>query len=331
VNLIPSTRQPSGSEAKPEIITIGTVNADILMGPQSSWPTPGTETVLPDSEIREGGGAGNTAIALRALGAQQRMICNIGNDVLGNWLIEKFGPLAADWSTTDISTALTVGFNHPDGERTFFSTAGHCAIFDGDTVDNVLARADLTGVIVLFVGPFLTPALVPSIKGLLVDIKRRGGITALDTAWPTGGWDNETCQYLSMWLPKIDILLLNEAETRGYLGLPPEQSDYDTKKITSMMTENSIFALKRGERGALAVRKNSVPVIADAAPVDVVDTVGAGDCFNAGFLLSYARGGSLEMCLQAGNRTAVAAISSSPRTYASAEAVGITSSINYQA
>ncbi len=329
MNVVPTDVPLDARKDKSEIITIGTVNADILMGPQSPWPTPGTETVLPDSELREGGGAGNTAIALRALGARQRMICSIGNDVLGNWLREIFGPLADDWTVANVSTALTVGLNHPGGERTFFSTSGHCADFDKAAVEKVLAGIDLDGVIVLFVGPFLTPKLVPAVGDLLADIRQRGGITALDTAWPTGGWGDDVCARVSSWLGQVGILLLNDAETEGYLGVSPSDDGFGSDEITSLMPDGGIFALKQGPAGAQATQNGGAPVALSSGKIAVVDTVGAGDCFNAGFLLSYSRGGGLEECLRAGIKTAEVAISSSPRTYATADTINLISHLNY--
>jgi len=61
-----------------------------------------------------------------------------------------------------------------------------------------------------------------------------------------------------------------------------------------------LVIVKRGAEGAIAGLDGGV-VQVPAIPVEVVDTTGAGDCFNAGFLYGYLRGASLETCLRAGN------------------------------
>ena len=71
-------------DPKREIISIGTINVDQLLGPIDHWPDRGTETVYPQYEMRVGGGGGIFGAALMALGANQRMVVNIGRDeILG--------------------------------------------------------------------------------------------------------------------------------------------------------------------------------------------------------------------------------------------------------
>ena len=75
--------QSSGRPAQPTIHVIGGVTVDLIMGPVAPWPRPGTETFVNHSELRAGGPAGNTALALRALNVRHRVVSNIGNDMFG--------------------------------------------------------------------------------------------------------------------------------------------------------------------------------------------------------------------------------------------------------
>lgn len=309
---------------KPELVIVGTVNVDLIMGPQEPWPTPGTEVILPNADLREGGGAGNTALALHALDCNQRMIVNVGKDLFGDWLRERYGALSRDWIVDPVDTALTVGITHPDGERTFLSTPGHVAVFRPEDVITKLAQLDLEGVVVLFVGTSLMPTLRPALGDIFQGVREGGGIVALDTAWPTEGWTDEMRNTVLDWLPHVSIFLLNEAETRG---LMPSQDDGETdyQSVLSRMPEDALFVTKLGPKGARADRLGETPQFAAPEPAPVVDTIGAGDSFNAGFLLAYARGQSISDCLSVGTRTATAAISSSPRHYPSANEVGLVS------
>src|SRR5581483_8561139 len=97
----------------PTIYVTGNVNVDLIMGPLGQWPKVGTEIVLPHSEIRIGGAAGNTALALAALGAPHRLIASVGDDIFGRWLQSGFA--AADWAVAEGATTVSVGIVDPGG------------------------------------------------------------------------------------------------------------------------------------------------------------------------------------------------------------------------
>src|SRR4029078_8380438 len=61
-----------------------------------------------------------------------------------------------------------------------------------------------------------------------------------------------------------------------------------------------IVVVKRGASGACAAGAGEAPVRVAAMPVDPVDTTGAGDSFNAGFLRAWLDGGTLGDCLELG-------------------------------
>ena len=81
------------------------------------------------------------------------------------------------------------------------------------------------------------------------------------------------------------------------------------------MPEDSIVVVKRGPDGAIAVGPDGALVSAEAPAVKVVDTIGAGDVFNAAFLAALAGGAPLGDCVAAGTAVASRAISTLPRSY----------------
>ncbi|RED46102.1 carbohydrate kinase family protein [Aestuariispira insulae] len=325
--IIPQKRKnsdfPLAMLERAEVVTVGTVNVDLIMGPQEPWPTPGTEVILPNASLREGGGAGITAMALAALGCRQRMIVNVGQDLFGDWLRQRYGGLSQDWIVEDVDTALTVGITHPDGERTFLSTPGHVAVFKPEDVMDRLKGMGLDEVIVLFVGTSLMPALAPGLPEIFRYVRARGGLVALDTAWPTGGWTEELRREVFGWLGEVSILLLNEIEAEGLLGDVKADGLPDVSRALYQMPEGAVFVTKLGDRGARIDRLGAEPLSVDAAMVQPVDTIGAGDSFNAGFLAALARGLPMEACLELAVRTASIAISSDPRRYPNAEEIGL--------
>jgi len=81
------------------------------------------------------------------------------------------------------------------------------------------------------------------------------------------------------------------------------------------MPEGAIIVVKRGPDGALAIGPDGLLVSVAAPVVEVVDTIGAGDVFNAAFLAALASDEPLISCLQAGTAVASRAISTLPRNY----------------
>jgi sugar/nucleoside kinase (ribokinase family) len=140
--------------AAPAITLIGDIGIDLVMGPLAGWPEIGTETLMPRSEMRAGGSAGNVALALRSLGAPVRLISAIGNDPLGHWLTGQFDGIDTELTVIDTATSTSVGLLHEGGERNFFTTRGHLET----QVWTPPARAR-SGDIVLLTGVFLLPEM----------------------------------------------------------------------------------------------------------------------------------------------------------------------------
>jgi sugar/nucleoside kinase (ribokinase family) len=81
------------------------------------------------------------------------------------------------------------------------------------------------------------------------------------------------------------------------------------------MAKGATVVIKRGPEGAAAMGADGRLISAAALKVDVVDTIGAGDVFNAAFLAALAAGKPLAACLAEGTGVASRAISTSPRSY----------------
>ena len=135
---------------------------------------------------------------------------------------------------------------------------------------------------------FLQRALRPRVAKLFRLAKQAGLTTSLDTNDdPDGRWDldNEIFKHL-------DVLLPNESEAcRLAKGATPEAS------LETLAKQVPLVAMKRGEKGAVA-KRGDAEVVSSPFPTQAVDSIGAGDSFDAGFLHQYIRGASLEACLR---------------------------------
>jgi sugar/nucleoside kinase (ribokinase family) len=301
------------NEAAGTLYVAGNVNVDLILGPLAQWPRIGTETILPHYELRAGGQAGNSGLALAALGARHRVIANTGDDALGRWLRDAFAATGAAWPTASAPTTVTVGLVHPNGERTFFTNIGHLTQFSPDQVLAQLPMRAQSGDLVLLCGVFLSPLLVRGGKRLCEQLAQRGFALALDPGWPVEPWQAVRSAVAS-WLPCVQHVLLNDLETLSLADA--SQLDRAAAWILSRLPSGATLVVKCGADGARAW-SGARQVHRRAPAVQVVDTVGAGDVFNAGYLSGVAAGLSLEDCVERGVRIASLAVSTSPRRYGS--------------
>lgn len=298
-----------------EIFVVGNVNLDLIMGSQKPWPAVGTEVILPHMEWRPGGAAGNVALALKALDASFQLIAASGQDALGVWLQDSFKDIPGKIWSFDTNTALTVGIVHPDNERTFFSHLGHLEAFKLEHVLACLETAKPSDVLLLL-GVFVLPKLRAQYLELLIEARKRSMVIVLDTGWASEGW--AVCQdEANAWLPYCDHLLINEIEAMNWGA----QIDFETSctALQQKMPENAVLVVKQGSSGASWHQADFVGRCA-APKVKVVDTIGAGDTFNAGYLSKLVLGEPLENCVKTGIATASLAVSTFPRVYTIAQA-----------
>jgi sugar/nucleoside kinase (ribokinase family) len=139
---------------------------------------------------------------------------------------------------------------------------------------------------------FLQTALRPRVKELFRIAKEAGLSTSLDTNDdPEDRWARDVLDVLT-W---VDVLLPNEREACRLAGLE------DSRKALDFLAERvPLVAMKRGERGVIA-RQGSEIFEALPPRVPGVDTIGAGDSFDAGFLYRFIQGADIRECLRMGN------------------------------
>ena len=299
------------AEEPRRILIAGNVNIDHVLGPQTPWPQPGQEVFVPHSELRAGGAAGNAALALHALGTPLLLAASRGPDAFGQLLAETLGEVPALWRLSGRSTGISVGLTHPDGERTFFSFLGHLAEYGpGDTAP-LLAQAR-PGEVLLVCGSFVGVAWRAHHPALLAQARALGVLVALDPGWPPEGYTPAVRAEVRGWLPLTEHLLINALEARALTG---RTTDGDAAEaLRDWLAPGGSLVIKQGPDGAAAWQAEAHCRVA-APAVQVVDTIGAGDTFNAGYLWALLRGEALEERVRCGTSVASAAISSSPRRY----------------
>jgi sugar/nucleoside kinase (ribokinase family) len=141
---------------------------------------------------------------------------------------------------------------------------------------------------------FLQKALRPRVPDLFRLAKEAGLSTSMDTNDdPDDRWERDVLEVL----PWVDTLLPNEDEACRLARMTDPMLALDF-----LATRVPLVVMKRGEKGALA-RRGSELLEALPPRVVAVDTIGAGDSFDAGFLHKLIRGAKIEECLRYGNLT----------------------------
>jgi len=139
---------------------------------------------------------------------------------------------------------------------------------------------------------FLQTALRPRVKDLFRIAKEAGLSTSLDTNDdPEDRWERDVLDVLA-W---VDVLLPNEREACRLARL-----EDPIKALDFLAGRVPLVVMKRGERGALARRGTEIFEVL-APRVSAVDTIGAGDSFDAGFLHRFIQGVDVHECLRFGN------------------------------
>lgn len=292
------------------LIIIGDVGVDLVLGPISGWPRVGTETLVERSELRAGGSAGNAALAVSYLGGQSRLISTVGNDESGAWLAEQLRPLQASLATCDGPTTLTVGLIDSCGERTFFTTRGHLEALTYELLRPRIDPAPAATSIALLCGVFLTPALRAAYPLLIRELQALGYAIALDTNWPPQDWSAALRADVAGWISACDHVLLNDLEIRSLADR--DELDIAIGELAPMLKRGATLVVKTGARGAIGVQDGARCEQA-AARAEIFDTTGAGDSFNAGYLLARLDGAGLAASLAAGCAAATSIIARFPR------------------
>jgi sugar/nucleoside kinase (ribokinase family) len=287
-----------------DVAVIGNVNVDLIVRDVIELPPPGTESAVDSVDLRAGGAAVNTALTLAALNVPASVVGSVGDDRFGAFLIGELA--AADVDTSCVRTipgaptGISIAFEAPGRDRSFLTLLGSLADFDASMVP----RQALAARFVVFVGYFLLPALADGLRELMVRAGTGGSTILFDPGWDPAGWPPSTVSRLRDLLPAVDVLVPNAMEAAALSG------EEDPLVAARMLQEatRGWAVVKLGAEGCLAVGPGGAEVSSSAPPVDVVDTVGAGDAFDGGLIAALRDGSTVPEALGFATRVASALV-----------------------
>lgn len=296
----------------------GSTNVDLFIGGVDRLPSLGREEFAVDNlawcgeplRMVIGGNGANSAYILAKLGVHVRLASAIGEDLLGNVVHDWLRAAGVDQSwlrrRTDAATSTTTIVSDAARRRLSFHHPGAYATY---TQEDLPAGWSKGLDVLLITGYPLLKGLRPhGCRALVATAKAAGAITALDVGPPIG--EPVTLAELEPLLSALDYVVINEYE----MQLLAQQANIMSESLADQVEP----LLARGAR-ALVVRQgawgatlfgNGHAHHAPAQKCEVLQTVGAGDAFNGGFLNGLAQGLHASDALALGNSVAQQVVSS---------------------
>ncbi len=244
---------------------------------------------LPSFQKVIGGSAANTLAGLQHLKMQTALLGKVGADAEGDYYCEEFKRIGGDIScfkkNPEVRTGRCISLITPDTERTMRTDLGAAATFKVTeiTADDFrdVAHMHIEGYMMFNMDVFMH---------VLKLAKDCGATVSLDFA---------SFEVVRIFRDKlddilrryVDVVFANEDETREFFGIKGELDPH--KAAGDLLEFCGTAAVKLGKRGA-CIRNAHETAVVGSELVTAVDTTGAGDLWQAGFLYAWLNGYSLE-------------------------------------
>ena len=261
-----------------DLIVVGEINPDLILSGNVEPSFGQVEKAIDDAVLTIGSSSCIFACGAARLGLKVAFVGKIGQDEFGVFMS---GQLALHGIDTrgvivdkNIKTGLSVILSRGN-DRAILTYSGSIPELQYHEIDiGMLVRARH-----LHIGSyFLLEKLQPDIPKLFREAHSNGLSTSLDTNFdPDELWDNG----LNAALEETDIFFPNETELRA---ISHEDDNY--QGMAKIAGDERIVAVKLGPKGGITYCAGET-VTAEAIPVQVVDTTGAGDSFDAGYIYGY--------------------------------------------
>jgi sugar/nucleoside kinase (ribokinase family) len=276
-----------------DVLVVGELNVDLILDGVGAAPEVGKEVLARSTTLALGSSSAIFASNLRCLGPEVAFLGKVGDDLFGAFVVERLRARGVDTRmilpAEGIATGVTVALNHGE-DRAMITALGameHLSI--EDVTGERLASArhlHLSSI-------FLQPGILPHAATLFQRAKATGMTTSFNPQWdPSEAWDLD----LAAILPSVDVFLPNEAELLHLTRMRDVPS-----ALAALRPFARTVAVKQGRGGATAEASGRVVARPAFLNTRVVDAIGAGDSFDAGFVARFLEGDTLEGCLGSAN------------------------------
>ena len=259
-----------------------------------------------------GGSAANTIIGLARLGVKTGFIGKVATDREGSLLhnnLQNENVNTKGVMLSDNGRSGTVsGFVDGKGQRALYVDPGVNDCVEDEEIDMDYINNTEVLHLTSFVGKYDEKSIKSQKK--VVDELSTDVSLSFD---PGRLYTDRGIQFLDKFLMRTDILLINRSELKHLLTGKIENSRSNNEDIKQETVKTAgkiqdeygidIVVVKLGDQGSYVTR-NGESIFTKAFKVSCVDTTGAGDAFNAGFIKGYINGENIESCAIKGNYVA---------------------------
>jgi sugar/nucleoside kinase (ribokinase family) len=272
-----------------DLMVVGEINPDLILRGDVTPAFGQVEQSVEDATLTIGSSSAIFACGAARLGLRVAFVGKIGDDVFGWFIRQQLAERGVDVAGIVVDPAIRTGLSvilSRGVDRAILTYSGSIAMLRYTEIDLHLldqARHMHLGAY------FMLDALRPDVPKLFAEAHHRGLTVSLDTNYdPTERWDGGLHEALGY----VDVFLPNETELCIIAGA----KDADTA-LERLAQRVPTIAVKLGSKGGVACQ-NGQKVVANALPVGVVDTTGAGDTFDAGFIYGYLSGWDIGRALR---------------------------------
>jgi sugar/nucleoside kinase (ribokinase family) len=271
-----------------DVLVAGEINPDLILAGDVKPEFNQVEKLVDSAALTIGSSSAIFACGAARLGLKVAFIGVCGDDVFGRFMLDEMQKRNVDVSNVIIcpnaQTGLSVILNR-GADRAILTHLGLIADLQAsDIADSLLSQARHLHV----ASYFLQTKLQPDLPALFKRAHSLGLTTSLDTNYdPSEKWLG-----FDELLSATDIFLPNKTE-----ALSITKSDDVESASMQLASKSKLVAIKLGADGAMACNQNIIAQ-SKSISVNVVDTVGAGDTFDSGFLYGYLNNWPLEKSLR---------------------------------
>lgn len=278
-----------------DVLALGELNADLILNKIDGEPEIGKEKFAQDMILTLGSSTAIFAANIASLGSRTAFVGMIGKDSFGDLVKSSLQSKGVDTSllieTDKAATGATIVLNYNE-DRAMVTYQGTMDMMSFADIDkNIFKETKHVHISSIF--------LQSGIKKDLIEIlsyaQKCGVTTSLDTQWdPIEKWDFDYARIL----PLVSVFIPNEKEL--LLLTSSHKLDEAIEKVRPYI---NTCVIKRGSKGSLLIQKDTENDMPSFLNKEVVDAIGAGDSFNAGFVHQFTQGKSLIECQRFGNLT----------------------------
>jgi sugar/nucleoside kinase (ribokinase family) len=289
----------------PLVLVLGDANVDLVI-PLQDHLSDAVFSRDSSLELHGGGTAANTAAALARLGEQVNFIGGVGSDSFGQWVIDDLKNEGVNISqiqtVQDAFTSMVLAIIHPDGERELFvwpDSGGAHTKLDFDSIHPEIFQ---NAVWLHTTGLCLREEPVRSGQLSAMRLAKEEGLTvSLDLNLRLESWDldHELREIFEQAVEYSDVVFGSGLDEI----LPFSSQDSIQAGAEYISDGNRTVIARLGADGAMLVSPTESSTI-PAYQVDVVDTLGAGDAFNGGFISARLAEKDLKESIRWGNAVA---------------------------